>query len=302
MAKSYDFLIAGHRLRLVFEQEKRNTLSLVPSFKPFMVSGEAEEDEPLCTVLVDDSLPVVRQGRTLVGRFPTGNGDTVVHEIGSGGYQFIIKDIDNLECCLLQTDRDFRLCRCALNGNFPMRRFGLNNALMMVYSYAASKRQTLLIHASLVRHKGVGYAFTAKSGTGKSTHTSKWLRVIEGTELMNDDNPVLRYFPETNETRIYGSPWSGKTPCYRQVEAPLGAITQIDRAEENSIERLPTVEAFATLLPACSSMKWDKTVSDNVYDTIARVIGSVGIYVLHCLPNDEAAIICHKEIAKSHAQ
>lgn len=37
---------------------------------------------------------------------------------------------------------------------------------------------------------------------------------------MNDDNPVVRVID--GEAMIYGSPWSGKTPCYRQVKAPLG--------------------------------------------------------------------------------
>ena len=56
-----------------------------------------------------------------------------------------------------------------------------------------------------------------------------WLRCIPGCDLMNDDNPVVRVID--GEAMIYGSPWSGKTPCYRQVKAPLGAITQIDRAQ-----------------------------------------------------------------------
>ena len=99
---------------------------------------------------------------------------------------------------------------------------------MLAYAFATGGRQTLLIHASLVRHQGRGYAFVAKSGTGKSTQVAMWLRCIPGCDLMNDDNPVVRVID--GEVMIYGSPWSGKTPCYRQVKAPPGAITQIDRA------------------------------------------------------------------------
>lgn len=104
-----------------------------------------------------------------------------------------------------------------------MRKFGLNNALMLIFAFAGSKIETLLLHASLVRQNGYGYAFIAKSGTGKSTQVSMWLRYLSGCDLMNDDNPILRIIDDT--PYIYGSPWSGKTPCYRNVKAKLGAIT-----------------------------------------------------------------------------
>ena len=129
-----------------------------------------------------------------------------------------------------------------------MRYFGLNNALMLIFAFAGSTHQTLLIHASLVRQNGYGYAFIAKSGTGKSTQVSNWLRYLPGCDLMNDDNHIIRIIE--NKPFIYGGPWSGKTPCYRNVKAPLGAITRIDRAKENSIDKVGVVEEFASLLPS----------------------------------------------------
>ena len=97
---------------------------------------------------------------------------------------------------------------------------------------------------------------------------------------------------------IYGGPWSGKTPCYRNVKAPLGAVTRIDRASANSIEKLNPVNAFANLLPACSSMKWDKRIFDNICNIVTKIVETTGIYILHCLPDKEAAIICNRAISK----
>ena len=85
---------------------------------------------------------------------------------------------------LLITNSTFDKCRCALNGNNSMRQFGLNNALMLAYAFAGSFKDTALIHASLVRQNGKGYAFTAKSGTGKSTHVGLWLKHLPGCDLM----------------------------------------------------------------------------------------------------------------------
>ena len=177
-----------------------------------------------------------------------------------------------------------------------MRRFGLNNALMMMYAFRGSFFDTLLIHASLVRNNGYGYALIAQSGTGKSTHTSLWLKHIDGSDLMNDDNPIVRIID--NKPMIYGSPWSGKTPCYRNIKAPLGAITKIDRAKQNSVERLSPTIAFSQILPSCSSMKWDKVVFRNTYDTVIKLIEAIpSVNVLHCLPDEDAARTCYNAIA-----
>ena len=290
-----NFVIAEHYIRIIFKDTRRNNMSLLRSFEPFR-TAESLSGGLFFQLTVDDSLQPKREGRERIRTFDTGNGDTVVDRYPDGGYQFIIKDIRGGECCLLQANKDFSNCQCALNGNYDMRCFGLNNALMLVFAFAGSHQQTLLIHASLVRHNGRGYAFIAKSGTGKSTHVSLWLRHIPNCDLMNDDNPIIRIID--GQPYIYGGPWSGKTPCYRQVKTPLGAVTRIDRAPENSIEKLPPIEAFASFLPSCSSMKWDNDIFNNVCNTVTKVVETTGIYTLHCLPNKEAAILCHKTISQ----
>ncbi|MFC2384946.1 MAG: hypothetical protein ACFNP5_07220, partial [Hoylesella saccharolytica] len=289
------FKIAEFNIGITFKKSRYNDLSLIESLVPFRIKKPSER--LFFHLTVDDDLrPAEHQKRDRIREFETGNGNTTVDHLANGGYQYIIKDLKENSCCLLQTNNNFSDCRCALNGNYDMRSFGLNNALMLIFAFAGSFKQTLLIHASLVRHKGYGYAFIAKSGTGKSTHVSLWLKHIPECDLMNDDNPIVRILD--GKAYIYGSPWSGKTPCYRNIKAPLGAITRIDRADINSVEKLNPIESFASLLPSCSSMKWDKEIFNNVCNTITKVIETTGIYVVHCLPNREAAIICHDSIVK----
>jgi serine kinase of HPr protein (carbohydrate metabolism regulator) len=170
-----------------------------------------------------------------------------------------------------------------------MRAYGLNSVVMLCYAFASAPLDTCLIHASLVRNDGVGYAFTAKSGTGKSTQVSNWLRYIPGSDLMNDDNPVVRIID--GKAYIYGSPWSGKTPCYRNIKAPLGGIALIKRAQSNSLERLRPIDAFITLLPACSTMKWDERIYRCNGDTVTKMIETTPVYNLHCLPDKESAVV-----------
>ena len=294
-----NFRIADFDIRIIFKDAHVNNISLVPSFIPF-ISNETSENL-FFQMTVDDTLsPVPKDQRERIRKFDTGNGETIVDLLSDGGYQFIIKDITNAECCLLITDKDFSTCRCALNGTMNMRRYGLNSALMLTFAFAGCTHDTLLIHASLVRHNGYGYAFIAKSGTGKSTQVSMWLRHIPNCDLMNDDNPIIRIID--GKPYIYGGPWSGKTPCYRNVKAPLGAITRIDRAKSNSIEKLSAIEAFASVLPACSSMKWDVDIFEHICDSVTKIVETTNIYTLHCLPNKESALLCKNHITVNNKE
>ena len=277
------FRIADHNLRIIFHDSSLNSIRLVPSLEPFRYNFE-DDEEILFQLTVDDTLkPVSKEERERIRTFDTGNGDTVVDQLADGGYQYIIRDTKGNDCCLLQCNKDFSDCHCALNGNYNMRCFGLNNALMLIFAFAGCQN-------------GYGYAFIAKSGTGKSTQVSLWLRHIPGCDLMNDDNPIVRVI--NGEVFIYGGPWSGKTPCYRNVKAKLGAVTRIDRATENSIEKMSPIEAFASFLPSCSSMKWDNDIFNKICDTVTKVVETTSIYTLHCLPNKEAAVLCNKTISK----
>ncbi len=286
------FSIAGHVIEIIFSDTSINNFNLIPSFQPFIC--KKSDQEVLFTLVIDDTVRPV-EGRTLIRKFDTGNGDTVVHRLPDGGYQYIVKDIYNRECSLLICRDHFKHCTCALNGDWTMRSFGLNDALMLVFAFAGAYRDTLLIHASCIIHQGKAFPFTAKSGTGKSTHTSLWMKHIEGVELLNDDNPIIRI--EEGNPIVYGSPWSGKTPCYRNKRAPLHAVTQIERASTNYIEKLSVIKAFATLLPACSSMKWDEDLYDRQCTIITKVIQTTSVYTMYCLPNADAAHVCHKTLS-----
>jgi len=291
--ESNHFRIANLDITIRFADTSVNSMTLLPSFIPFR--QEEEATKPLFTLTVDDSTRPVKQ-KSLVKDFDTGNGHTLVYQLEQGGYQYIIRDLNGSNCCLLICNDDFSNCQCALNGNWCMRTFGLNNALMLVFAFAGAAKGALLVHASTIMKGDYGYPFIAESGTGKSTHTSLWLRFIDDCSLMNDDNPVIRI--EDGTPYIYGSPWSGKTPCYRNVRALLGAVTRIERAPKNSIERLPVVKAFASVLPSCSTMMWDKSIYEHVCNAVTRIIETTPVYTLHCLPDAEAAQICHQTIAR----
>lgn len=204
------FRIADHIVRIT-TTANIDCLQLLPSFQSFVTTAKAEKTSLFSFVIDDDTKPIAKDQRQHIHNYDTGNGIITVDEDANGHYQFIINNINGMPCALLVATKDFSQCRCALNGDYNMRCYGLNSVMMLAFAGAGAARETLLFHASLVRQDGVGYAFTAKSGTGKSTQTANWLRYLPGCDLMNDDNPIVRIV--NGSVMIYGSPWSGKTPA-----------------------------------------------------------------------------------------
>ena len=289
------YKVALHRLQIDVADDSIDVEDILPSFSPFK---SEEEGDVLFTMTVSCGAAPDFSGLDEIGQFDCGGANHGVYCGKDGIYAFEISlpevNGGTLSCCM-QASADFRTCHATLTGtSATQHQFGLNNAMMMAFAFAAATADTLLIHASVIRHAGWGYLFTAPSGTGKSTHTHLWYRNIPGCDLMNDDNPVVRIVDD--EVRIYGSPWSGKTPCYRNIWAPVGAIVRIEQSPVNAIERLRPVPAFAVMLPAVSSMKWDSRVYKGICDTIARLLDMTPVYRLECRPDAEAAHVCHQAV------
>ena len=167
---------------------------------------------------------------------------------------------------------------------------------MVLYALTTANRKTLLFHSSVVSYQGRGYMFLGQSGTGKSTHSSLWLKYIEGTELVNDDNPVVRIL-DNGDVWLYGSPWSGKTPCYRNVSYPLGALVNLSQAPENKIQRMKGVKAYVSLIGSISGKHWDPQVAEGLHETEKLLAENVPIWHLDCLPDEAAARLCCQTVS-----
>ena len=285
--KNSVFYRVGRHTYCVDFCDQRNTPELLASSEPFRLEVTSVDGEPLLFRLqVDDAWRPSRRG-TKIGQFDCGGNSNGVYQLDDGSYQVLMTDVLGRECCLLQAAANFSTAKVCLKGDDAMRTFGLNNTLMMLYAFVGAEQMTVLMHASVVRVDGRGYLCLGVSGTGKSTHTHNWLRYVEGADLMNDDNPVVRVC-EDGVARVFGSPWSGKTPCYRNVEAPIGGFLQLKQAPLNRIARMKTVDGFVSLLSSCSLMKWDRRDYMGTCDTVSKLLESVPTWLLENLPDEDA--------------
>jgi hypothetical protein len=117
------------------------------------------------------------------------------------------------------------------------------------------------------------------------------LAAFEDAWLLNDDNPILRVMND-GEVRVFGSPWSGKTPCYKNVSAKVGGIVKLSQAPENKLDTITLPQAYAYMLSSASGLKMEQVMADNMFETIKHVITHTPCYHLACLPNESAARVC----------
>lgn len=168
----------------------------------------------------------------------------------------------------------------------------LSHAVMVAYMLATCAGGTLTIHSSAVIYDGRAYLFQGKSGTGKSTHARMWLQNIPGATLLNDDNPMVRIAPDGTAV-AYGSPWSGKTDCYKNQSAPVAAFVRIVRSPDNSLHRLAPLQAYASLTSSTFNMPYmPEALREKRHRAIERLVQTVPCCNMHCRPDADAAKVC----------
>lgn len=288
-----DIRVAGYGVRLTVPKYC-DLSTCLPNFSEFIVDSVAESDVVMEVILLEgDAPPIKGKRRILTDISSTWENNFSLEEL-EVGYFVAIKGANEGDVWQMFASKDFyNITIYTLKGGF-YNTTALNWFLMMAYGQAILKRDSVMIHASVVERENEAYAFLGKSGTGKSTHSRLWLRYIEGVSLLNDDNPVLRL--EGDEVKVYGTPWSGKTKCYINKGVKLGAIVRLRQAEENYLRWLDGVEALTTLIPSCTAMRWNMDLFNGMIGTAEKIMGDVPIGELACLPNAEAAMLCQKEI------
>ncbi len=277
--------------------EYRHALDFL-QYAPFEVS----EGDPVFTLTVRADVPAwLEESRpawkmvTAVDELPpyyygyTHEGKTIYEYLMTreirAGYFVMNKDY---------TEGDYYPCP-RIGGRTTL--FQVNTSLMIQYTFATAGLSTLLLHASVTRYEGRGNLFFGVSGTGKSTHSRLWHDFVAGSDLMNDDNPVIRF--EDGRCLVYGSPWSGKTLCYRNVVAPVNALVRLEQFPENRISRLEPLQAYASVIAAVSTIRWNHDIMSLLVPTIERVAMTVPCFQLKCRPDEEAVAVCKAAVYPS---
>ena len=276
------YKVAGHTFAV---SGQAGFFELMGNYEPF----ECEGGEPLFLLTIDSGVvpeyTEVYPSKKKVGIIP---GRTA-----SGIDVFDYKSRTKSEACLI-CSKDYSEGRIIMTGDISTKMRDLS--LMIMYTLATAGSDTLVLHAVVVSCEGKGYIFLGPSGEGKSTHAQLWLKHFEGTELVNDDHPVVR------NGVVYGSPWSPITPCYRNVSYPISGFVRLSPAPYNKIHRMSGIEAYLNLY--CSDMGriGDSSIAKNIdeclHQTEDKLAQTIPMWHLECLPDEEAARLCHDTIKR----
>lgn len=285
---SYHYRVAGLTFRLNVPEDGPDPARVMPSFAPF--ACEASAGEPLLfDFTVVRSLPDAPVGSRVIDRSDSDMG-RVVLMTGDGGYRVEIRPAAGCRVCPMRADNRFATVEGCVHGVGQRAGQVLSSMLRIVFSQAILGHDGLLLHASVVVRAGLAYLFMGRSGTGKSTHSALWLANLPGTSLLNDDNPAVRIVD--GHAVACGTPWSGKTPCYRNLCVPVAGMARLSQGPANRFERCDAVGAFVAMLPGCSAIIGNETLRNALYDTLTWLGERVPVARLECRPDAEAARLC----------
>ena len=174
-----------------------------------------------------------------------------------------------------------------------------NHESLAVYRKIVEKMpfwDTLLLHGSAVAVDGQAYLFTARSGTGKSTHTRLWREFLGDRAVMiNDDKPLIRVSDSAAE--IFGTPWDGKHHLSTNTCVPLKAVCILERAEENSIREITSQEALPILMQQ-TYRPMDAAAMRQTLVLISRLMKAVRFFRLSCNMDVSAAELSYSVMSR----
>lgn len=156
-------------------------------------------------------------------------------------------------------------------------------------------RDVLVFHGSTVAVDGEGFLFTAKSGTGKSTHTRFWRETFGRRAVMvNDDKPFLKI--TESGVLACGAPWSGKHGLDTNITVPLKGICILERGTENVIRRATPQELLFMLLQQ-SNRPLNPALMPKYLDLVDAIAGTVPLWHMTCNLDPQAAEIAWKAMS-----
>lgn len=276
------YKIANHLL-VIHTSQPEVIEKLLPSFQPFHHEPHDGLSMKLCDVWLNQ--PLTQHG-DLMHTFSWEENACNIYRT-SKGYFIKVTDLQRGMTEMMEIFDDWQTVHVSISPDRENCGDFLSYFLMLAYSFAASSHQTLMMHASVIEAEGKGMLFLGKSGTGKSTHSQLWMKHIPQATLLNDDNPIVRLLPD-GEVRVFGSPWSGKTSCYRNDSVKVASFVRLKQASQNRLQQLSSGQAFAALFPSCSNMPWDERVHEDICNTVALVASRCKVAELICLPDKEA--------------
>lgn len=210
-------------------------------------------------------------------------------------------DCENADCCIEVSQQDLDYEREHSESEF-------GNGYLEHIAIHRKIAEWLPLHNAFVLHSacfdvdGVGVAFSAHSGTGKTTHMGLWQELLgDKMVIVNGDKPIVRFFDDEPETPYaYGTPWNGKEGLGCNMRTKLQHICFIERSETNFVEKIDKSDVVERIFNQVYMPK-DPLAMMNTMKLIDRLLDSCNLWIIHCNMEKEAAQVAYKTIIKGES-
>lgn len=147
-------------------------------------------------------------------------------------------------------------------------------------SLALLNYDAFLLHAAVVDLDGHGLAFSAPSGTGKTTRVLLWQNAFGNRiKVINGDKPILRFIDD--KLLAFGTPWMGKEGLGCNSSVPLEYVCFIERSEDVSLTLLGQEEIIPLLFRQVLVPK-EKEQIERFMLLMERFMRQVSFFLLRC--------------------
>ena len=160
--------------------------------------------------------------------------------------------------------------------------------------------ESFVLHSACFDVDGIGVAFAAHSGTGKTTHMNLWQQYLgERMTIVNGDKPIVRFFDdEPEQPYAYGTPWNGKEGLGCNMRTPLKHICFIERSKTNYIEKMEKEQIVERIMKQVYMPK-DSVALMKTMQLIDRLLSCCNLWTIHCNMDAAAAEVAYNTIFNS---
>ena len=230
------------------------------------------------------------KGKTIIH-----NNEITVWEYPSY-YVLIFNKLDGIEEIHLSKNGKTAIVFCDRPGEELKE--NLFYALRIPFLIFAHENGRVMLHSCSLLFRNKVWAFSAPSGTGKSTHCSIWNRLYE-TPIVNGDLNLIGL--ENGEPYVYGTPWCGTSGICDTGKHKLGGIILLKQGLKNHIDHLSMEQKILLVQQRLVTSVWDEEMLKKTFDIVKQLVKAIYVCRYYCTMEDDAAYILRGDIENAES-
>lgn len=185
-----------------------------------------------------------------------------------------------------------------LNGNCTLINAESTAMIRKFYRWIL-EYNAFILHSALISVDDMGVAFSAPSGTGKTTHMKLWQKLLgDKVTVINGDKPIVRFFDDVKYPVGYGTPWCGKERYGINSKVQIKHFCFIERSETNSCEKVLPKDILSQIFKQVIIPVNDPFLVSKLLKLVDVFLNNVTVWKIKCNMDISAAKVAYNTIFK----